>query len=99
MTNFKRKEVDDVLGGEKAWENVDQTDGGAICGHVGDRKRLHVTSLSSTVSKVRTPSSFLFSSTDTISGRANDHLLQVRQMRNPMERTIVGPRVVGCMGT
>jgi hypothetical protein len=30
VTNFKRKEVDDVLGGEKAWENVDQTDGGTI---------------------------------------------------------------------
>ncbi|KAI9033143.1 hypothetical protein DFJ74DRAFT_601189 [Hyaloraphidium curvatum] len=28
-TTFKRKELDDVLGGEKAWENVDQTD--ALC--------------------------------------------------------------------
>ncbi|KXS18190.1 hypothetical protein M427DRAFT_96347 [Gonapodya prolifera JEL478] len=25
-TSFKRKKVDDVLGGEKAWENVDQAD-------------------------------------------------------------------------
>ena len=26
-TEFQRKEVDDVLGGEKAWENVDSTEG------------------------------------------------------------------------
>ncbi|KAG4106694.1 putative Rpc11-DNA-directed RNA polymerase III subunit C11 [Neocallimastix lanati (nom. inval.)] len=26
VTHFKRKEVDDVLGGAKAWENVDSTE-------------------------------------------------------------------------
>jgi DNA-directed RNA polymerase III subunit RPC11 len=26
-THLKRKEVDDVLGGEGSWDNVDKTDG------------------------------------------------------------------------
>ncbi|CAG8608341.1 6814_t:CDS:2, partial [Paraglomus occultum] len=30
VTTFKSKEVDDVLGGEEAWKNVDSTDAGAL---------------------------------------------------------------------
>lgn len=28
---MKRKEVDDVMGGEGAWDNVDRTDGEHLC--------------------------------------------------------------------
>lgn len=33
---LQRKQIDDVLGGEEAWKNVDQTD--AICDKCGNRR-------------------------------------------------------------
>lgn len=37
---LKRKKVDDVLGGEDAWKNVDQTD--AQCPHCGNTRAYYL---------------------------------------------------------
>lgn len=76
------KEVDDVLGGAAAWENVDST-----AGRAGPRGRAGLagpcrplTALSRrAVPQVRAPPRLLHADPDALGRRAHDHLLQVLQ--------------------
>lgn len=77
------KEVDDVLGGAAAWENVDSTAGRAgPRGRVGlglPRRALTAFFPRRAVPQVRAPPRLLHADPDALGRRAHDHLLQVLQ--------------------
>jgi hypothetical protein len=94
---FKVKEVDDILGGEEAWENVDQTDGkvhdgiilvffdslNAIILHHSFLFLVKISHMSEP--KVRIRKGLLLYSPDPKCGRTIHRILQMCQMRLPME--------------
>lgn len=87
------KEVDDVLGGAAAWENVDSTAGrGRGASGAGPGRALRPLTAPRppprrAVPQVRAPPRLLHADPDALGRRAHDHLLQVLQppVRPPLE--------------
>ena len=76
---MKRKEVEDVMGGPGAWDNVDQTDGPETHAHDHSRRQTLLTgSRRSTMQgrKMRRIPSIFLSGADSERGRAYDDVLQ-----------------------
>lgn len=76
-THLERKQVDDVLGGDEAWANVDQTDGELCEGVIPSDPFPNDAELTdSRLPQVpRISSSVLPSITDSICRRTHDHFL------------------------
>ena len=74
---LKRKEIDDVLGGEDAWKNVDKTQGQCGLSYITYEAfvKFIVYFCLSKMSEMRPSRGLLHADPNTISGRANDNLL------------------------
>ena len=91
-----RKKVDDILGGDKAWENVDQTD--AACPHCESKVRSAACARAPPLILCGRPrhalpppcsssaaARVLLADSDPLSRRADDHILQVCAMPGKLE--------------
>lgn len=93
---LERKQVDDVMGGEDSWKNVDSTDGTCAA-------RARHSLPCSNVPQVRPWACLLYAATDPVGGRAkyvgavltsSDDVLQMHQarVRIPVARKLAAPR-------
>lgn len=93
---LKKKEVEDILGGKGAWDNVDKTEGASA--QPSDTRTKADRSSAMSQRKVPQRPGLLVPAADPQCRRAHDGLLQVHKVRKRVAR-VAAPRRVHCENT